>query len=195
MTQSAETSPALAEDESRPRSVDQRIERALSRLEDTARHRPGFGRWTATSTSTLMDGLQCLNQEGDHRIWTDLPPALGGEATAPTPSTLFRAALGSCLAMGYRLRAARHGMTVDTVRVEVETDAAVAGMLNPDSDFPPGFIEIRYRVEIDGPTPTRIERLVDDCDRLSPVLDAVTRANRVIRVVSSRPTATSGGDG
>jgi hypothetical protein len=97
--------------------------------------------------------------------------------------------------MGYRLRAARRGVAVETVRVEVETDAAVAGMVDPDSTFPPGFIEIRYRVEIDGPTPAQIERLVREGDRLSPVLDIVTRANRVNRLPASHSTATSKEEG
>ena len=193
MRQSTETSAALAQDGSGVRSVDRSIDRALIRLEDTVRRRPGFGHSTGRSTSTLTDGLRCVTGDGNHRIRTDLPPALGGEATGPTPSALFRAALGSCLAMGYRLRAARHGLAVNTIRVDVETDTALAGMLNPDSGFPPGFIEIRYRVEIDGPTSTQIERLIDEGDRLSPVLDAVTRANRVIRLPSNRSTPTSGG--
>lgn len=194
MRQSTEASAALGQDGSGVRPVDQTIERALIRLEDAARRRPGFGHSTGTSISTMTDGLRCVTRDGDHRIRTDLPPAFGGEATGPTPSTLLRAALGSCLAMGYRLRGARHGVAVEGIRVEVETDAAVAGMLDPDSDLPPGFLEIRYRVEINGPTPTQIDRLVHEGDRLSPVLDAVSRASRVIRLPSSRSTALPGGE-
>ncbi len=195
MWQSTATPAALAENGSTVGSVDRNIKRALIRLEDAVRRRPGFGHSTGTSTSTLVDGLRCVTQDGDHQVWTDLPPALGGEGTGPTPSILLRAALGSCVAMGYRLRAARRSVAVDTIRVEVETDFAVAGMLNPGSDLPSGFIEIRYRVEIDGPTPAQTDRLVDEGDRLSPVLDAVTRANRVIRLSSSSSTTPSEGQG
>ena len=50
---------------------------------------------------------------------------------------------------------------------------------------PPGFTEIRYRVELESPArPSDIERIVDLADRLSPVLDALTRVNRVQRTVS-----------
>jgi hypothetical protein len=87
--------------------------------------------------------------------------------------------------MGYRLRAARQGIPIGSIRVEVETDSAIAGMLDPMSDAPPGFIELRYRVEIDSPAPAAdIERLIDEGDRLSPVLDVVARANRVHRSLS-----------
>ena len=85
--------------------------------------------------------------------------------------------------MGYRLRAARSGIAVDSIRVEVETDSAVGGMLDPDSAFPPGFIDVRYRVQIDSPAPAeQVEQLIQEGDRLSPVLDALARANRVTRL-------------
>jgi uncharacterized OsmC-like protein len=164
---------------------DERIGRALSRLESAVERKPGFGRSTARSTTTLVGGLRCSSREGEHRIDTDLPGPLGGGGSGPTPGVLLRAALGSCLAMGYRLRAARHGIPIGSIRVEVETDSAIAGMLDPTSATPPGFLELRYRVEIDSPAPAAdVERLIDEGDRLSPVLDAVGRANRVQRSVS-----------
>jgi uncharacterized OsmC-like protein len=176
------------------RDDDERIARAITRLEDALGRKPGFGHSTTTSTTTLVDGLRCATREADHRIETDLTAALGGDGSAPTPSALLRASLGSCLAMGYRLRAARHGVPAGSIRVEVETDAAIGGMLHEDSVFPPGFIEVRYRVEIDGPASAgQIERLIEEGDRLSPVLDALTRPNRVTRLSASPSSVGSGG--
>ena len=57
------------------------------------------------------------------------PAALGGTGAAPTPGVLLRAALGSCMAMSYRLRAAKHGVELTSVRVTVEADSELAGML------------------------------------------------------------------
>ncbi len=162
---------------------EEQILQALVRLESGLRRRPDLGRSSTRSTTTLVEGLRCVSREGGHVVASDLGPALGGDDTGPTPSALLRAALGSCLAMGYRLRAARHGIPVDSIEVQVETDSAIGGMLDPDSPFPPGCIEIRYRAEIESPAPVEdIERLIDDADRLSPVLDALSRTNRVIRV-------------
>ena len=167
----------------------------MTRLEAAVERKPGFGHSISTSSTTLVEGVRCVSEEGDHRIETDLTPALGGEGGGPTPSVLLRAALGSCLAMGYRLRAARHGIPVESVRVDVETESAIAGMLDPASAFPPGFIEIRYHVGIVSPAPAAlVERVIDEGDRLSPVLDAVARANRVDRVETGALTShTSGG--
>ncbi len=180
-------------DGSRLEPATDRIRLAVTRLEGAVQRKPTLGSSTMVSTTTSTDGLRCVSQEGGHAVETDLGPVLGGDDSGPTPSALLRAALGSCLTMGYRLRAARNGIHVDGIRVEVATDSAIGGMLDLDSAYPPGFLEIGYRVEIDSPAPVEaIERLVDEADRLSPVLDAVTRTNRVTRLPSGPSTA--GGD-
>ena len=67
----------------------------------------------------------------------------------------------------------------------VETDSDVRGMLHCEAAAPPGFTEIRYVVELESPARRHdLERIVELADRLSPVLDALTRANRVQRTVA-----------
>lgn len=175
-----------------PDDLDQRIGQALTRLEDAIGRKPGFGRSTSVATTRLVDGLRCVSYDGDHQIGADLGPALGGYGTGPTPSALVRAALGSCLAMGYRLRAARHGVPVASIRVEVETDSSISGMIDPGSAFPPGFLQVRYCVDIESSAPgEQVEAMIEEGDRLSPVLDVVAGASPVSRVLSI--TTTGGG--
>ena len=107
----------------------QRIADALTRLNGTLARRPDFGRHTGSSVTTLVEGLRCETEAGGWTIASDLRPALGGEASAPTPTVLLSSALGACLAMGYQLRAAEHGIELTSVRVTVETDSDVRGML------------------------------------------------------------------
>jgi uncharacterized OsmC-like protein len=162
-----------------------RIGQALAHLDSALARRPGFGRSTATSTTILRDGLRCVTTEREHEIETDLPTALGGDGSAPTPSALLRAALGSCLAMGYRLRAARHGVALRAVEVVVETDSDIAGLLDPRSAAPAGFVDVRYRVRIESSAPrAQLDAIVDEADASSPVLDTLERANRVHRSVT-----------
>ena len=170
----------------RERSEDgQRIAAALQRLNGTLARRPDFGHHTGSSVTTLGAGLRCETEVDGWTIASDLRPAFGGEGSAPTPTVLLSSALGACLAMGYQLRAAEHGIELTSVRVTVETDSEVGGMLRCDAPAPPGFTEIRYRVEVESPARrSDLERIVDLADRLSPVLDALTRANRVQRTVS-----------
>lgn len=164
---------------------DLRIAAAVIRLEGAVERTIGFGRATSTASTTLVDDLRCCSEEGAWSIDTDLPSALGGTGSAPTPGVLLRAALGSCLAMGYRLRAARRGIPVRSIRVTVESDSEIDGMLRTTSVAPPGFTAIRYHVELDTSAPAEdIEAMVDEADQLSPILDAVGRANRVRRSLS-----------
>lgn len=168
------------------------IANSIERLERALADRPGFGVATRRGVTTLTDGLRCTTEDGPWRIEADLTSRLGGGDSAPSPSALVRAALASCMAMSYRLRAAKHGVSLTSVRVTVETDSALAGMLQPDSAEPPGFRAIRYLVEVESAAPIdAVLRVIDEGDRLSPVLDDLSRAVRVERTVevTAPPTA------
>jgi uncharacterized OsmC-like protein len=166
------------------------IGRALVRLEAAVAQRPGFGVGTSHSVTTLGEGLRCTTVEGAWSTESDLLPAIGGGGSAPTPNVLMRAALGSCMAITYRLRAARHGVELTSVRVTVESDSALAGMLSCDAAAPPGYTEVRYHVEVESPDdPARVLAILDEGDRLSPVLDVLNRATAVRRTTEIRPGA------
>ena len=163
------------------------IANALERLESALDRRADFGRSTNRSVTTVGVGLHCSTEEAPWVIDADLPRSLGGTGAAPTPGVLVRAALGSCLAMGYRLRAAKHGVELTSIRVTVDADSEVAGMLLCDTAAPPGYTELRYHVEIDSPAaPGDVMRIIDEGDRLSPMLDVVTRATTIRRTTSIR---------
>jgi uncharacterized OsmC-like protein len=150
--------------------------------------RGDFGHHTATTVTTVVDGVRCRTDEGPWSIETDLPAALGGEGAAPSPSVLARAALSSCLATGYVLRAARHGVELTSVTVHVEADSEIAGMLVCGAPEPAGFREIRCHVEVESPADEAcVRRILDESDSLSPLLDLFVRANPVRRTTSIRP--------
>lgn len=173
------------------REQSRRIGAALDRLHAALAGRPGFGHAATTTVSTLGDGLRCTTTDRSHSIASDMAPAFGGEATAPSPFSLMRSALGACLAIGYRMHAADCGVELTAVRVTVESESELSGMVDVESGVPPGFTALRYHVEIESPAPAdEIERVVERADRLSPVLDAVTRAHTVPRTVTiSHPEA------
>ncbi len=165
-----------------------RIAAALARLRQAVIARPGFGRGSARSTAILGDGVNSVSVEQSWTITCDLPTSLGGDRSAPSPSQLVRAALGNCLAMSYQLRAAELGVELTSVKVTVETDDEVGGMLIPQ-DVSPGFTAVRYHVDIESPDDRgAVRALVDAAERLSPVLADLTRPLTVERSrVDRRP--------
>lgn len=164
------------------------IASAIDRLESILASRSDFGGATNRSVTTMTAGLRCSTEEGTWVHDSDLPESLGGTGAAPTPGVLVRVALGSCLAMGYKLRAAKHGVELTSIRVTVEADSELAGMLVPDASAPPGYTELRYHVEVESPAPPAdVQRVIEEGDRLSPLLDVFSRANAMRRTMSIRP--------
>lgn len=111
---------------------------ALDRVANAVTKHPSFGMATERSVSTITNGLRCASEEGTFRFETDLPDTVGGEGSGPSPGVLGRAALGSCLAMSYQMRAARLGVDLASVTVEIEADFDLAGMVLMDSTARPG---------------------------------------------------------
>lgn len=179
------TGASISVDRSNEQCSSEVIAGSIARLEALLGSRPNFGRTTNSSTTTSSDDLRCSSEEGTWNHITDLGAALGGGESAPTPGVLARAALGSCLAMGYRLRAAMHGVELNSIRITVETDSDLRGLLCLDADVPAGFTEVRYHVEIEtSASVAALQRVIDEGDRQSPLLDAFARANTIRRTVS-----------
>lgn len=59
---------------------------------------------------------------GSHTFHADIPPALGGQASAPDPHDYFDASLASCKALTAAWYAKKHGMALERVEVQVERD-------------------------------------------------------------------------
>lgn len=165
--------------------VFERTARALQR-------RPALGQNTATTTVRITDGLTCEIAEGPWRLKADMPPQVGGAGAGPTPGVLGRAALGSCLAIGYVLYAAKAGIPLEGIEVEVAADYD-DGALFGVSDAPPGYLEVRYSVTVYSPAPkAEILRMLDEADSHSPYRDVFGRAQQLSRsatIVTSSPNA------
>ena len=52
----------------------------------------------------------------------DMPKALGGDGSAPSPGFFVRAGLIGCVAIGIKMTAAREGIPLKSVDVDVEMD-------------------------------------------------------------------------
>jgi uncharacterized OsmC-like protein len=109
---------------------------------------------------------------GRHTIVVDEPPALGGDDGAPNPVETALAGLLSCQVVTYRVWAAKLGIALDDVHIDIEGDLDVRGFFGFDDSVRPGFGEIRVHVRLTGPEPAEAyRRLQAAVDEHCPVLD------------------------
>jgi uncharacterized OsmC-like protein len=147
--------------------------------------KPDRGHLSCITRARLVGGLRCEIEEGSWRLAADMPAKVGGDDSAPTPGVLGRAALAGCLTIGIAAWAARLGVPLESVEVEVQTDFDARGELGM-GDVPPGYQEVRYIVSIASPAPRyELDRLLAMAERHSPYLDIFGRAialKRALRV-------------
>jgi uncharacterized OsmC-like protein len=160
------------------------IKTAIERSTKALSLKPSLGLGTGISKTKITNGLSCEITEGNWKFFADMPEGVGGNASAPTPGVYGRAALGSCLAIGYMMRAANMQLPIRSLEVEVQADYDDGALLGT-SDADPGYSEIRYTVTIESDaSEDDIMKLLDEADRHSPYLDVFTRAQACIRKVN-----------
>ena len=146
--------------------------------------KPSRGQLTGVTKARIVGGVRCEIEEGPWKLAADMPVKAGGEDTAPTPGMLGRGALASCLAISITTWAARDGIPIDALEVEVQADFDARGELGVGEDIPPGYQEVRYLVSIDSPASQEaLVDLLDTAERHSPYLDVFSRALSMERIL------------
>ena len=83
------------------------------------------------------DGAQAVVEAGPFSWRTDLPPTLGGENKAASPTALLLGALAGCAAVFIRdTLAPQLGIRVDSVQAEVKCKADFRGLLGMPGAIP-----------------------------------------------------------
>ena len=167
----------------------QKIKEAVSRSTKALSLKPSLGLGTGVSKAKITNGLTCEVIEGDYKLIADMPESVGGNASGPTPGVYGRAALGSCLAIGYIMKAAAMNIKIDSLEVEVQADYDDGALFGTSSTHP-GYLEVRYTVTIESDAAEdEILQMLDIADKQSPYLDVFARQQKCIRdvhIISSK---------
>lgn len=167
------------------------IRQALERTKKAIELRPESGRGTAVTKTRIRDGLTCEIEDGGWRLVADEGKGDGGNGEGPDPGVFGRAALGSCLAIGYMMQAALDGVPITSLEVDVEADYDAAGMVGIDDATPPGWSAMRYTVTVESPAPEAdVLRVIEQGDRHSSLLWAFSQPIPVSRTVKISAPAT-----
>lgn len=133
----------------------------------------------APITAVMEDGLRCrATGPNGQTIVTDMPEAVGGGGSAPSPGWLWGAALATCDATRIALRAAELGVTLDTLEVGVESTYDDRGLFGTDETVQAGPLSVRTKVTIGaaGVAAEDLRAIVDFAVVHSPVADGCRRA-------------------
>ena len=165
------------------------IKTALERNVKAVTLRPSVGQGTAVTRARLRDGLACDITEGPWTLTAGMTEKYGGTNAGPNPGVLGRAALGSCLAIGYGMWAARLGVPISSLEVEVQADYDVRGELGVDDTVRPGYTAMRYIVTVTSPaSEMAVREVIDTADRHSSWRDDIANPvplSRELRIVQA----------
>ena len=146
------------------------IRNAFNRMAHVFAKRPEAARATSVMRARVVDGLRCEAQEGDWRFSIDMPVEAGGSGAGPTPGVHGRAALASCLAIGYGVSLARAGIVVRSLEVEVAVDLDHRGLVGIDGVYP-GYLGVRHTLYLEADAPQEVLcAAIAEARRCSPYL-------------------------
>lgn len=115
-----------------------------------------------------------------HVFEQDEPAGFGGADSAPGPVDYALAGLASCQVVVFKYWAAKTGVTIDDLKVDVDADFDFRTMFGFEGGGRPGLSDVRVSVRISGPeTQQRYEELQRLVDEHCPVFDLVSNATPV----------------
>lgn len=130
---------------------------------------------TFRSGTRLVEGLRTEASIRQFKFIIDEPTQVGGTDCGPNPVEIVLAALGACQEIVYAVHAARLGIAIEQLEIEVEGELDARGFYAV-SPVAPGFSAVRYRVRIKSPEmPERVRALVETVQHTCPVLDILQR--------------------
>ena len=141
---------------------------------------PDEARYTDSLASARVEsGLRVIVEgPGGERLETDMPAAVGGAGSAPSPGWYLRAAVAACVTSLATMRAAQLGWAGLGCHVEVDSESDDRGILGLDPSVPGGPLSMRIGFELsaDGVGLEKLEELAVWAVEHCPVSDAIRRA-------------------
>ncbi len=131
----------------------------------------GFHNEATVKTFSMGGERNDTSRKQAFKIVGDHPKELLGTDKGPSSIEVLLAALGHCLASGWAMYGAHMGIPIESLRVEVEGDIDLQGMLNlPEPGaVPVGYQELRATYYVKSGAPReQLDQLAKTAEELSP---------------------------
>jgi uncharacterized OsmC-like protein len=129
-----------------------KIRLAIERVSDVFRKKPAAALNTKRASGRIEHGLICHARQDGYAATMDMPEPIGGDGSAPSPGFHIRVGLVGCIAIGIKLTAAREGVDIDAIDVDVEMDFDDAAMIGV-SDNTAAPLETRITIAVESKAP------------------------------------------
>lgn len=131
----------------------------------------------SAATAVREDGLRFRIDGPWASLTSDMAESVGGGASAPSPGWLLRGALAACDATLVAMEAARDGVELTELEVNVESETDFRGVLGVDRSAHPGPLAVRVRIRVAATDATedQLRTIVERAESRSPVRDALVR--------------------
>lgn len=160
------------------------IRAAQQRAIDAFTRKPSAALDTVRGSAHVGEGLACTFRQGDREAVMDMGKTLGGQGLGPTPGFYFRAAVAGCVAIGIKLAAAREGLALDAVDVDLEMDFDDSAMLGMGANSA-APLATRLGIRLASPEPpAQLRAMVDRALAADPFFLALRDAQKVAVSVS-----------
>ena len=142
---------------------------------------------TSVTTVRMTDGLTCEVEQGPWKFRVDMPEKYGGNGAGPDPGVVGRGAFGSCLAITYLMQAAREGVHIESLDVEVQADYEVGATFGI-GEARAGYTELRYVVKVKADlSEQELQRLLDKAESRANYLNIFRDPLKVRRETELKP--------
>ena len=144
---------------------------AAARFYATTNWKSGFHNEASIKAFSLGGARNETSRHQPFKVEGDHPAELLGTDNGPTSVELLLAALGHCIASGWAVYGAHMGMPVESLRIEVDGDIDLQGMLGHPGPgiVPPGFQKVRATYYVrSSASQDRLEQLAKMSEDLSP---------------------------
>ena len=159
----------------------EKIAAAMERVSSALTRKPQAGlKDDMPATVRWAGSLRTVaHTEAGAEVATDMPEAIGGDDSGPTPGWLLRVALASCAVTRIAMEAAARGITLATLEAHVTSRSDLRGLLRiatPDGRTVPAgpvAMDLHVRIGAPGVDAATLRALVEATPGCSPITCAV----------------------